>query len=86
MGPLQSMLERSDSDRREIQRQADALRDRLHAADVDVAKAAGLVEVEKAKREAAERRTTELQGQVEALRVELAKPPPRPLWWPFRKG
>jgi len=72
------MLERETQDRRTLQRQADALRDQLAAAQLDAARATGDARTEAAKREAAETRARDLQARLDALQAK-----PRRRWWPF---
>jgi len=78
VAPLQAMLERETQDRRTLQRQADALRDQLAAAQLDAARATGDARTEAAKREAAETRARDLQARLDALQAK-----PRRRWWPF---
>ena len=80
VAPLQALLEREAADRRTLQAQADALRDKLAAAQLEAASATGSANTERAKREAAEARAADLQRQVEDLRTAAAK---RRKWWPF---
>ena len=80
VAPLQALLERESADRRTLQAQADDLRDKLAAAQLEAASATGSANTERAKREAAEARAADLQRQVEDLRTAAAK---RRKWWPF---
>jgi septal ring factor EnvC (AmiA/AmiB activator) len=77
LGPLQAMLDRETQDRRTLQRQSDALRDQLHATQLDAAKAHGDARMEAARREAAEARARDLQAQLDAIRSKPRR------WWPF---
>jgi hypothetical protein len=74
--PLQALLEREAADRRTLQAQADELRDKLAAAQIEAASATGSANTERAKREAAEARAADLQRQVEALQARQ-----RRRWW-----
>ena len=56
IAPLQALLEREAADRRALQAQADDLRDKLAAAQLEAASATGSANTERAKREAAEAR------------------------------
>lgn len=73
---LAAQVEREVTDRRTLQGQADALRDQLASVQLEAAQATGAANTERAKREAAEARTAELQRQVEALEARQ-----RRRWW-----
>lgn len=81
--PLQALLERETADRRTLQAQADDLRARLAAAQLETAEALRDAEVQRAVAASAQAHVKDLRTQVDALRDALAEPPPRPWWWPF---
>jgi len=83
LAPLQAMLEREIADRRTLQGQADDLRTRLAAAQLETAEARRDADVERALSVSAQAHIKDLRAQVEALRDALTEPPPRPWWWPF---
>lgn len=83
LAPLQAMLEREIADRRTLQGQADDLRARLNAAQLEAAEARRDADVQRALAVAEQGHVKDLRVQVEALRDALAEPPPRPWWWPF---
>lgn len=74
----QAATERERLDRRTLQGQADALRVELSAAQIERAEAHGAATTERAKREAAEARAADLQGQLDALEARQ-----RRRWWRF---
>src|SRR6266404_4942781 len=80
VAPLENALEREVQDRRTLQGQADALREALHDARLEAAKAKGEAATERAKGEAAEARAraraSELVHQIAALQRS------RRWWWP----
>ena len=69
-------LERETQDRQTLQRQADALRERLHAAELAAALANGRADAELAKRDAAEREAGQAQRRLAALEAQPKRP-----WW-----
>ena len=76
LAALQGALERSDGDRRILQQQSDTLWERLAAIQVDLATVAGQAATERAIREAAEKRSHDLQQVVAELRQAASRP-----WW-----
>ena len=79
VAPLQALLERSDGDRRTLQKQSDDLRAQLAAIQVERADAVGLARTERARREEIEKRAADLQRQLDADRQRAAKR----RWWHF---
>ena len=69
-------LERETQDRQTLQRQADALRENLHAAQLAAALANGRADAELAKRDAAEREAGQAQRRLAALEAQPKRP-----WW-----
>jgi len=79
VGPLTGLLERERADRLTLQGQADALREDLHSARLEAAKATGEAALERLRREAAEKRAADLERQLAEARTR------RRWWWLWRR-
>jgi hypothetical protein len=93
VAPLQTMLEAANVERRELQAQAEALRERISASQLAIAQVRGDLQAERVKREGAEATATDLRQQLANVTTRLdrlqadarakAEAPPRRRWWRF---
>ena len=74
---MEKLLERSDLDRQASQKQVEALRDQLAAAQAEAAQATGVANTERARRDVANAKIATLQFQLDEAAEAHARRP----WW-----